>query len=385
MSVIQSYTINPVLKRNKKSKKTGLIPIYICLYIDGKQSFRATSYKVTESQWLDEVKDDKGNIIRTGEVVGHPNAGLINANLRSVCSDLEKEILAQNIQGTTVSRRILKVSYSQVSLSKFAKEVRGDNKITNKELNRIINFFGSDPFLSDINAEFLRKFQKHEKDRGLEASTIHGSFKFLRRICNQATTEGLFKKNPMGGFLMPKYVQPDVTWLVENEKGELIKLIDEILWPAKDTSKTAKDMCIVAVYFAAACYTGLRHSDWHKTCELPIINNNLFLRAKKNGVQVSLPVGNTLRKLLKLVKQLPEVPNLKDCNDLLKVIGTLAKLKKELTTHVGRHSFGCMCASLGIPREITAELMGIGLDTVAVYYHITGAAIETQASKLRAV
>lgn len=375
MSIDQSYTITPVVRMCNLRKKTNTIKIEIRVTIDRKSSFRATSYAVHPNQWD----------VAKAKVFDHPNEKLINANIASQISEIEKEILGQHLQGNKVTRRILKALPSSTSFRKFAEEVRGKNTITTKECNRIENYFGSDPFLTDIDDQFLRKFQTHEKDRGMDGNTIHGSFKFLRRILKQAKKEKLIQENPMEDFLFPEYVQPDVTYLEDAEKDKIVKLIDETLWSARNTSDTALELCTTAVYFLAACYTGLRHSDWHKTKEMTMLNNNLLLRAKKNKKMVSLPVGPTLRKLLQKIKQLPAPPNLHDSNEFLKIIGTMAKLKKDLTTHVGRHSFGCMCASLGIPREVTAELMGVSLQTVAVYYHLTGESIAFQSSKLRAV
>src|SRR5689334_710300 len=135
MSVTQRFTVKPVLRVNKKSVKTGLVPVYYRLTVDRKTSYRSTNFKVLESCW-DEA---------TSEVINLPNAKLINAKLRHDCNEIEREILGQHIKGHAVTRRILKAKPSATPFSKYAKEIKGDTRATRKEITRVENFHGGDP------------------------------------------------------------------------------------------------------------------------------------------------------------------------------------------------------------------------------------------------
>jgi site-specific recombinase XerD len=375
MSITQNYSIVPVLKRDKKSKKTGLIPIYIRLILDRKTSFRATNYKALEGQW----NEDKA------EVADIPNANLINAKLRQDCNDIEKEILGQHIKGNAVSRRILKVKLSAMPFSKFAKEIKKDTRATRKEIGRVEDFHKGDPYLSEINHEWLRKFQEHEQNRGMSPNTINTTFRFFRRIFRVAVEEGHLDKNPLTGFIFPKYVQPEAVYLTEAEVAQLLAALHKTFAPARDSGALHADLYATCVYFLIACHSGLRHSDWGKVKAFPIFNNNLVLRTQKTKTDIAIPVGNTLRALLECARPLAMPGSLEKCNQLLKLIGTMAGLKKELTTHVGRHTFATRCATLRIKREVAAEFLGVSLKTIGVYYHITGADREAESAKLRAV
>ena len=63
----------------------------------------------------------------------------------------------------------------------------------------------------------------------------------------------------------------------------------------------------------------------------------------------------------------------------------MAGIDKEISTHTARHSFGCLCASLGLPESTTAKLMGINAQTVKVYYHLTGSDLSEQAKALKEI
>lgn len=106
-----------------------------------------------------------------------------------------------------------------------------------------------------------------------------------------------------------------------------------------------------AYYFLLGSYSGLRHSDWVRfNYETMVEDGFLKLRAKKNKKYVVMLIGKTLNKILHVVKELPPPMSNQKCNVMLKAIGTSVAIKKELTTHVARHSFGCMCAANKIPK-----------------------------------
>jgi integrase len=109
------------------------------------------------------------------------------------------------------------------------------------------------------------------------------------------------------------------------------------------------------------------------------------LRATKNNVHVVLPVGISLDKVLTRLNSIPGVYCLEKCNEHLKSIAVICGIKKRLTTHVGRHTFGYKCASLGIPESTTAALIGVSAATVKVYYHLTGDDIKQQAALLKSI
>lgn len=52
-------------------------------------------------------------------------------------------------------------------------------------------------------------------------------------------------------------------------------------------------------------------------------------------------------------------------------IQQMAGIKKNLRTHIGRHTFWVLCAELGLSIETTAELMGITISVCKTYYKVT--------------
>lgn len=355
------FTVRPLLWTQKKTSK-GLSPLRICITIDRVRSYITTPYKLKTSQWNAEKQ----------LIVNHADENLHNAAVHKMIADLEKKITESHLQGMPVNVRVLRGTDSKAtSFSRFAKEIRNEPK----EINRIEAFAGASVLLSDITSTFLRKYEAHERARGMSQNTINLTFKYLRRIIRQAKAEKLIKENPFEDFRVPKYVQSERVYLVESEKKKLMKQLDKL------TGTMYETLC----WFLFGCYTGLRHSDWLRFKPEMSDGKFLKLRAKKNGKWVVLPIGPTLKSIINRVEKGNSPISGQKFNVQLKAIASAAKLNKELTTHVARHSFATMCATNKIPQSVTAELLGVDVKTVRVYYHLTGEAIAEQAAILQTI
>lgn len=359
-----NYTIRPVLWLHKANKQ-GLCPLMIAVTISRKVTYFKTPYKLLEGQW--------DHVAR--EMIDYPNAKLMNAALRKQIADLEKEIATRQIAGDRVTGHLLKKRDSVKTFEQFALEIR-DTRGDRKEINRLLDFHPNLQ-LTDIDQAFLRKYEQHERKRGMSQNTINTTFKYIRRTLNQAKREGYIKNNPCNDIIMPGYKQPDRVYLVEVERNAMLALLDKDL---------PESMYNTLCYFLLGVFSGLRHSDWSRFDPVKMVEGGfLRLRAKKNNELVVLPIGPTLQGIIDRIKKLPAPYTMEFCNVQLKAIAPLAGVKKALTTHAGRHSFGYLCASNRLPKSVTAELMGITVKVVDVYYHLAGVDIADQAAILKTI
>lgn len=357
------YTVRPAFLTHKVNED-GYGTIRLALTIDRVVTYQATTYRIHQTQWDAEKR----------LVVNHPNATLINIDLKREVAKVEDRILNNKLQSIPVTHKLISEEFIKPrSFAVYAAEVRN----VPKEITRVTTFHGNGLLLSEIDTAFLRRYEKHERERGMAQNTINSTFKYLRRIINQALAEGLIKENPFKGFLMPKYVQSDRIYLVESEMKKMYALFKKEL---------PRDLYATLCYFMLGCYSGLRHSDWCKfDADTMVEDGYLKLRAKKNKTFVVLPIGPTLNSIIHRVKDLPPPYTNQKCNDKLKSLAYLAKVKKKVSTHTGRHSFGYLCASNGLPKSVTAELLGVNSKTVEVYYHLSAENIKKQAAVLKLI
>lgn len=343
-----NYTIRPLLITSKKNSK-GFSPLKICLTINRKRTYISTSYRLLESEWNGE------------KIINRVNDKILNIALRKKIADLENLISLKQIEGRTITVKILKGNATDREFETFAADVRKDQK----EINRV-DEFAPGIMLSEMNVQFLRKYQAHELERGMAPNTVNTTFKYLRRIIRQAYAEKIITENPFDQFKVPKYTNPEKIFLSLDDIDKIESWVNKRNTPAH--------LRLTAIYFLFGCYTGLRFSDWELfDLEKNVQNGRISLRAKKNKSFVTIKIFPRLQSVLNKMKGLDKPYSGQKTNFFLKEVATLAKVKKNLTCHVSRHTNATLLATMGVRSDVVAELLGISLRTVGIYYRITGA------------
>jgi integrase len=358
---MQKFTIRPLILPHKANKK-GITSIRIAVTVDRNVTYIATSHRIHTNQWDDANK----------AVFKHENAKLINVSVKRKMAEIEAELIKNSIQGIPISKTVIK---GKAAATRLFKDYAAEVKYHHTKIARVTKFGGENLMLSEITVEWLRKFEAFWRDQGHAQNTINTTFKYVGRILNQAKVEKLITDDPFENYKKPKFKQTDRVYLVDAELKKLISYLDKPI---------DESLMVTLKYFLLACYTGIRHSDWAKfEYDKWVEDNFLKLRATKNNVHVVMPIGKTLNKILKAVDGQPKPFSNQKCNEKLKAIAAIAGIKKNISTHTGRHSFGYLCAANGLPESTTAALLGVSAQTVKVYYHLAGENIKMQAEILK--
>lgn len=356
---MQKFTIRPVILKHKANSK-GITSIKIAVTVNRKVTYMSTAHSIHLDQW------------DGSQVINHPNAKLINVSIKREMTDIESRLIKNSLQDVALSKKVIK---GNVAVSKYFKQYATEVKYDKTRIKRILDFGGEQLMLSEINVEWLRKFQTYCVKKGYAQNTLNTTFKYVGRIIKQAKKEKYINENPFDEFDKPKYIQTERLYLVQDELSKMVDLLDKPM-----NASLYNTLC----YFLMGCFTGLRHSDWGRYDG--IIEDGLVKHtAKKNQRHVVVPVGKTLTRVLKLLEDQAAPFSNQKCNLFLKSLAFMAGIEKEITTHTARHTFGCLCASLGLPESTTAKLMGINAQTVKVYYHLTGSDLSEQAKALKEI
>ena len=148
----------------------------------------------------------------------------------------------------------------------------------------------------------------------------------------------------------------------------------------KDFDITRLDL--VRDMFVFSCYTGLAFADIEKLSEDDIISNGdqrwIKTKRKKTNSLSSIPLLQIPENILVKYKDhprvkfsdnvLPVMSNQKS-NAYLKEIADLCRIKKNLTTHLARHTFATtVTLSKGVPIESVGKMLGHkSLKTTQIY------------------
>ncbi len=354
-------------------------PIYIRITINRKQSYISTGHFIDKKYW-----DEKAERVKAG----HLQAATINPDITTRKQAIIQQIVEHQVKGQTITASAVKVLATAKGdlhnlfefAEAFSKEVehkREEGTLENyrKHLKVVELFHGSKSLtFEEITHEWLVKFEAYlrapvkEGRGGLGGNYIYIIWKTLKTFFNAAIKRKVIDHYPFDTYENPEYEAPHKDYMTLKELDKLEEIADATQDPLiKQTT----------VYFLLGCYTGLRISDLKKfDLSKHIRDGRLYLRAKKNGEWVTMPVIGKLARHLERVKGCQLTRAEQELNRTLK---KLIKGKK-ITNHCGRHTFAItMCAERGISAETAAELMGITLKTcVENYYKVTNRKIDKE-------
>jgi integrase len=224
--------------------------------------------------------------------------------------------------------------------------------------------FDSNIKLADVNRDFLVKFmdmllsRKHKistKKEHITRTTVFMYMDTLRAGLNYAVKEKVLRTSPY------KLINRDMVSMDEHMRVYLT---------VEEVARLIKTPCkyhVLKQVFLFSCFTGLRIQDirdlkWkHISKQLNVWQIEIIQFKTKKPLY--LPLSLSARKWL------PEQSNanpesavfcglMSYYGDALREWTQRAGITKDVTMHVGRHTFGTLCLTAGIDIYTTSQLMG---------------------------
>lgn len=263
----------------------------------------------------------------------------------------EKEAMNQGpknlYKGTDQNTNFIEYMQQQVDEEDISKGTRAHKQCTIEALKR----FGKIKTFADLTSANIAAFDKwlHEGPRGdVGAYTYH---KHVRKVCRQLAIADMIPYNPYARVPIKRGKSKERKPLTEEE----MKTIRELKLTGK--MEKARDL------FIFAAYTGLAYID--------VMDFNFKKHAVKDGKfwyidgsrikthsDFYTPILPAAMDILKKYNyKLPRLCNQK-ANDYLHLIQEKIGCRKNLTFHIGRHSFATLILSHNIPMENLQRMLG---------------------------
>lgn len=376
-----------VFNRKKRLNKENKASVHIEAYWNRKTIiYIPTHVFIHESDW-----DKRNNRISSR----HPNYIELNNNIRRKIDNIEKFELSQINYDKPFTPEILQeflnnnyqkldfISFYQLELEKSAgpKSTKACWKTT---LTRLKEFKNRIDF-NEINYELIYNFDVYLKHKNLKVNSIINHHKRFKKFLKIAINKGYFeeKNNPYKNFKLRQESSGRVSLTMEE-----VKKIEKVELPDSGELIAVKDM------FLFSCYCGLRYSDIQNLQHehLEITKEDICVKLDQM-VKTKEPILLPLNYLFQGKPQViinkyidkknegyifPRITN-QAMNRLLKVIQLSAGIKKKLTCHIGRHTFGTMIADIFGNPFIIQKLMGHNdIDTSMIYIHNSQEVINKQ-------
>lgn len=354
---MEKLNLKAVLNTQRKDKD-GKYPVRIRTCIKRKVTYHKTGASVLKKDFED------------GKIINIPNRDYWNAAIRKKMNDIERDYLEGNLNIKKGTDDFFEYSKNKIEQQK-KKLAPGTYNHKISYLKKVKDFKPRLLF-SQVTPSFLNDFENHCRNEGNLSTTVWSSLKFIKTMVNAALNDGVIKDNPMKGYKMPKYTNPEREFLTDKEIEKIEKFASQ-----SDSEKLTN----VANWFLFSCYTGLRYQDIRDFDKKKIVGNRIILRTGKSKTDVTIKIHPKLKNILDKIS--PKVlPNQK-INDYLKIIAERVKIYKPLSMHIARHTFAVYFLNHGGTMESLSKLLAhTSIKTTQIYGKITNQRLDAEIDKV---
>jgi site-specific recombinase XerD len=362
--------------KSSKVSKTGLLPVYLRITINGVRIELSTSRLVEKSKWNVAAGKMKG----TSE-----ESRLINTHLdilKSKVYETENWMINNNqeINAQTFKNKFLGIEEKQRKLilifedhNKRMKELIGDEfsintlkkyETTLSHTKEFIfqNFKLKDISIKSVDIAFINDFDFFL--RNTKKCNNNSTIKYIRnfgKIIKQCYVNGWIEKDPFLKY-KGKVKQTDRNYLTQLEIEEIISKNFRI-----------QRLEIVKDIFIFSCFTGLAYIDVFNLTKDNLvkgIDGDMWISThrQKTDTPSKIPLLPVAEMIIDKYKDHPECNNKnmllpilsnQKMNAYLKEIADVCGINKELTFHIARHTFATtVTLSNGVPIETVSKMLG---------------------------
>ncbi len=384
-------TFNLVFNRKKKKLKydeTALVQLEV--YYDKRRTYHKTGVYLKKDEWND----------RSCRVMKRADCEDLNKVLErilSFCNSYHSNLLVRKVQ---FSHESFSEAFDGIEMNKtfvdFWKteiEERQDIEPSTRKSHNVFREraikFGKLNEWADINLENIKAYDSWLRTVGKEGEpysdeTVCSTHANLKAYIQRALDLRKISETPYDRFEIEDPVNEKEKFLTEGE----LKALEEKVFPMERTERV-KDC------FLFSCYTGLAYGDAYDLTEDDLIfDHDIYWIRRERGKtnnRISVPlmpkayaIIEKYRGKVKPGKLLPYLTNQR-MNGYLKEIAAGCGIKKELTTHVARHTFGTtVTLGNGIPLETVSKMMAhSSIKTTQIYAKVIDKKIKAEMDQLK--
>lgn len=384
-----NYTFTTLVWLNKTKIKNGKCPIYVRITIDGKRS------QISSKKWIEIDKwSTSGQCVKGSS----EEARTINQYIRLIIGQIEEIHLHMTQDGKIPNPQMIKerllfgeekekqktimeaYDYHNIKmreLVKVGKVVPATVKRHEITQNKVRSFMQfqyrvNDKVLPEMRLSFISEFEHYllTVDK-IQNNTAHKYIKNLKKIMTMAVGLDWIPSNPFNTFKC-SYHAPEREIL---NIDELHTIMNKDF--GTDRLNEVRDV------FLFCCYTGFAYTDiyqFEKNAVMKGLDGNLWLSAQrqKTGTKESVPLLPVPLEILekyqdheyciKFNKLLPINSNQR-YNSYLKELAAICGIKKNLSSHIARHTFATtVTLANGVPIETVSKMLGhTSIKTTQIY------------------
>jgi len=339
-------TFTPI--RVKKENRNGEAVVKIRVTAGGKTSFISLNFKVGKEEW----NNKKGQVRAS-----HPNHKILNKTISEKIAELQVKSLSGGT-ATTITREVNNESFFNFAydyIEQFNNEAQFNTfRSYETKLHKIRQFTKTDIKLTDITVEWLRNYETFLKELGNGEGTRWCDLKTIRAIINGAIREDK----------LPITANPFLRYKIKAGTGQKARLSETEIQKLRDVELTGNHAIARDLFILAFNLRGTRISDMLLLSSDQIESGRINFVMAKTGKSMSIKLTpeaqgivdryNTGGLLFPFLKNTDSELKLRissataHVNRLLKEISDKCGLRKRISSHVARHSWGQIAKNKGV-------------------------------------
>lgn len=380
-----------------KTNKQGLAPLIIRISYNKSRAEKATGHYVNPKDWnssKQRVKGEKETALQVNSWLDFSTARLGDL-FRDALQKQEVHLprllnllFSKPVEDPTLLKTLQEHNDAMLERvghdythSTYEKYVFSYNKVQAFILHQ---YKKQDIYLSDLTTRFILEFDHYL--RAIDKNKHNTAVKYclnLKKVINLAVLQGKLNSSPFKNY---KTVYKDTPQVYL--EGHEVQLIENARLH-KQNHLLTRDL------FMFQCYTGLAYTDMVnlKINDITVDAQNrswIIKPRQKSGITSTIPLLSSAENLIHrytIVKSntgsiFPHY-SIQKYNQYLGEIGDLIGLKKKLSSHVGRRTFGNLALSKGISINVISKILGHSntLITQRIYAITTQKIITTEMIK----
>ena len=375
---------------NKQRAKEGRVPIYVRLTVNGKSTFVSSRQTIPLSLWDSAANKAAGK---------SAEARNVNAELERIRAKLLHHYQRISDRDAYVTAERVKSAYLGMgeeyetlleALDKFNRDFKQHVGVDRAQSTyrkydnvrkRLAEFLSEklhreDIPLKELTETFITDYDLYlRSEKGLTPSCVCIYTKPLKMVVTKAHNAGVIARNPFADY-HPKKITKDRGYLIESELQQLM-----------NHKFTFEGYGKVRDMFVFSCFTGLAYIDlknltYDHIVTTPTGEQYIYNRRQKTGTPYHIMLLPIAQELIERYRGYPgkidetRVFPVKDRRSMCTTMKRIAQkcgITKNLSTHIGRHTFGTtVTLEKGVPIETVSEMLGHKqITTTQIYAKLT--------------
>ena len=364
-------TLRFVFDRKKTATKKHKASVQIEVLSERKRKYIGTGVKLYSDQW-----DERKKVINSMQMLELNRS--LDEQIRTIQDWVNELIRKREPFDFEKLERFIKFSNKSENFIEFIErrieerqDITESTKKTHRTFSESLRAFGRITYFSDLTKENITIYDDWLHEKGYSQPTVHNYHKRMKRYINEAIKFELIDKDPYSGLHFERGKHQIRKYLTEDELKKIIE--------AEIPSKTVRQ---VRDLFVFQSYTGISYADLAKfdfKKDITKKNGKMVIhdvRQKTEETYFIVLLSLALEVLEKYKFILPVISN-QQYNLRLKIVADYAKIDKNLTVHMARHTFATMCLNNGVKIENVSKMLGhSNIKTTQEYAKVLNSEVE---------